>query len=411
MDVSKVLSGPAAASGSSTIAIDSSASQRPSAINTLPPVKESVDLSAFDELVGQLNSVLAEKRRMVHQYDDLQMKLYMSEERIAEVEMQLEQSRRDREESTNVSVEVQVLREKNARLSSEEQALFQMQQRNSELTQRLGELQREMRELGDLGLRTMNKDMSSQARGVGAAGRVGAENTPGSSNGDGIVISLGGTSSNTTLSKSEQELRANLKQIADLSSQRDRLVKENQRLKLAAKQADQRMKATLQDHLTLRQKLNQTEDDLAASKMQISNLMGEIDHERSLRGDRDALVKKSQELHVEVVELRGVVEESRLASVQLVKAKEDLASAEDQIALLEERLADITQEAELNSIGHNQVDNLRSMLELRSRENRDLVLQVQGLERRVQELQALETRYSDATDELVEVKFKVLLYA
>jgi DNA repair exonuclease SbcCD ATPase subunit len=334
------------------------------------------------------------------------MKLAMSEERVAEVEMQLEQSRRDREESMNVSVEVQVLREKNARLSSEEQALFQMQQRNSELTQRLGEMQRELRELGDLGLRGI-KDVSHQGRGLNSAGKINVENTSGS-NGDVALISLAGLpSSNSGLSKSEQDLRAHLKQIADLSSQRDRLVKENQRLKLAAKQADQRMKAALQDHLALRQKLNQTEDDLAASKMQISNLMGEIDHERSLRGDRDALVKKSQELHVEVVELRGLVEESRLASVQLAKAKEDLASAEDQISLLEERLADITQEAELNSIGHNQVDNLRSMLELRSRENRDLVLQVQSLERRVQELQALETRYSDAADELVELKFKV----
>jgi chromosome segregation ATPase len=266
-------------------------------------------------------------------------------------------------------------------------------------------MQRELRELGDLGLRGV-KDVSAQGRGANAPGKMNVENASGS-NGDSVLISLAGPSSNSGLSKSEQDLRAHLKQIADLSSQRDRLVKENQRLKLAAKQADQRMKAALQDHLALRQKLNQTEDDLAASKMQISNLMGEIDHERSLRGDRDALVKKSQELHVEVVELRGLVEESRLASVQLAKAKEDLASAEDQIALLEERLADITQEAELNSIGHNQVDNLRSMLELRSRENRDLVLQVQSLERRVQELQALETRYSDAADELVELKFKV----
>ena len=81
------------------------------------------------------------------------------------------------------------------------------------------------------------------------------------------------------------------KQIQDLTSQRDKLSKENQRIMLASKQADQRMKAALQDHVSLRQKLNKAEDELLSSKTVISNLLGEIDHERSLRGDRDTLVR------------------------------------------------------------------------------------------------------------------------
>lgn len=85
--------------------------------------------------------------------------------------------------------------------------------------------------------------------------------------------------------------KAMQKQIHDLTLQKDKLSKENQRIVLASKQADQRMKAALQDHVSLRQKLNKAEDELLSSKTVISNLLGEIDHERSLRGDRDTLVR------------------------------------------------------------------------------------------------------------------------
>lgn len=73
---------------------------------------------------------------------------------------------------------------------------------------------------------------------------------------------------------------------------------------------------------------------------------------------------------MEVVELRGVVEESRVASAQLVKTKEELARAEDQIALLVEKLDDITKEAELSSIGQDQLDNLRAAVAMKAKENR-----------------------------------------
>jgi hypothetical protein len=39
--------------------------------------------------------------------------------------------------------------------------------------------------------------------------------------------------------------------------------------------------------------------------------------------------------------------------------------------------------------------------------HRELVLQCRGLERRLQELQGLETRHSDVLDELNDYKFKV----
>ena len=76
---------------------------------------------------------------------------------------------------------------------------------------------------------------------------------------------------------------------------------------------------------------------------------------------------------MEVVELRGVVEESRVASAQLVKTKEELARAEDQIALLVEKLDDITKEAELSSIGQDQLDNLRAAVAMKAKENRYMV--------------------------------------
>jgi hypothetical protein len=47
---------------------------------------------------------------------------------------------------------------------------------------------------------------------------------------------------------------------------------------LSCKQSDQRMKAALQDHLSLRMKLNKAEDELLSSKTVISNLLGEFIH-------------------------------------------------------------------------------------------------------------------------------------
>ena len=244
--------------------------------------------------------------------------------------------------SIKQAVEVQILREKNIKLAAEEANLHQLQQKNSELSRSVAELQRNLKETTKLYSNAHHEENLRSQNQKQAVLYGGADNA----------------------------LKALQKQIYDLTSQKDKLSKENQRILLSSKQSDQRMKAALQDHLSLRQKLNKAEDELLSSKTVISNLLGEIDHERSLRGDRDALVKKSQELHIEVVELRGVVEESRIASDQLVKTKDELARAEDQISILVERLDDITKEAEISNIGQDQLDNLRSALAQKGKENR-----------------------------------------
>lgn len=350
------------------------------------PVKRLPNIALVERTLSKLKIGLTDRRQSENSQDAIQLKYSMATEKLAEYSLQIEQMRKERDEAVSLAVEVQVLREKNFRLTAEEQAIFNLQQKNSELNKTVSELTRSLKDTTDMYLKHHHEENARSA------------NRPsgGNSNVD--------TATGDSQSKAVHKLNV---QLQELIAQRDKLIKDNQRVALAAKQSDQRMKAVLQDHISLRQKLNKAEDDLMASKTVISNLLGEIDHERNLRSDRDMLVKKSQELHMEVVELRGVVLESKDAVVQLIKAKEDITRAEDQISLLEERLADITKQAELSNIGQDQLDNLRAVVAEKSKENRELVLQCRALERRLQELQGLETRHSDVLDELNDYKFKV----
>ena len=71
----------------------------------------------------------------------------MMSERVAELSLQVEQTKKERDEAASLAVEVQVLRERNFRLSAEEQTIFSLQQKNSELTRSVMELNKSLKDL------------------------------------------------------------------------------------------------------------------------------------------------------------------------------------------------------------------------------------------------------------------------
>jgi hypothetical protein len=88
----------------------------------------------------------------------------MSAEKISELQLQLEQSRRERDEAHSLAVEVQVLREKNIRLLAAEQNMFNLQQKNSELNRSVMELQRHVKDTTELYAKSMNHHNDDKGR-------------------------------------------------------------------------------------------------------------------------------------------------------------------------------------------------------------------------------------------------------
>jgi hypothetical protein len=84
-----------------------------------------------------------------------------------------------------------------------------------------------------------------------------------------------------------EELIMKLKdEINELKTANSRLMKEQQHRNITAKHAEQRLKMTLQDNLALHQKLNRIEEELNSSKTEVSDLLGQIEHQRDVEEER-----------------------------------------------------------------------------------------------------------------------------
>lgn len=88
------------------------------------------------------------------------------------------------------------------------------------------------------------------------------------------------------LTESEEIVMRLKDEISDLRGLNSRLQKEQQHREIAAKHAEQRLKMCLQDNLALHQKLNRVEEELNSSKTEVSDLLGQIEHQRDVEEER-----------------------------------------------------------------------------------------------------------------------------
>ncbi len=117
-----------------------------------------------------------------------------------------------------------------------------------------------------------------------------------------------------------------IKDLQDELSQqkidKERLLKEQQLISFAAKQSDQRLKISLQDSLSLHQRLNRLEEELNQSRTEISDLHGQVSHERAIASERQESIQKLHGVQQLVNDLRASLAEARGEAAQTQKLKE-----------------------------------------------------------------------------------------
>jgi hypothetical protein len=72
----------------------------------------------------------------------------------------------------------------------------------------------------------------------------------------------------------------------DLKATNAKLMKEQHQHIMASKNAEKRLKLCLQDNLGLNQKMNRLEEDYNNSKIEVSDLLGQIEHQRDTEQER-----------------------------------------------------------------------------------------------------------------------------
>jgi chromosome condensin MukBEF ATPase and DNA-binding subunit MukB len=158
---------------------------------------------------------------------------------------------REKEGAAAVAVEVQVLRDRISTVDFVEQEVTRMKTKNVELGRRVKQLERELLE-------------AHEERDFGKEDHAG----PG-----GMTVS-------------EEQVMKLKDELSDLRSTNNRLLKEQQHRGIAAKHAEQRLKMCLQDNLALHQKLNRVEEELNSSRTEVSDLLGQIEHQRDIEEER-----------------------------------------------------------------------------------------------------------------------------
>ena len=153
-----------------------------------------------------------------------------------------------------MAVEIQVLRDKIHTVDIVEQEALRMKMKNVEWGRRAKQLERELMEAQE------ERDY----------GKVEGEYHGGAG---GFTVS-------------EEQVMKLKDEIADLRGANNRLLKEQQHRGIAAKHAEQRLKMCLQDNLALHQKLNRVEEELNSSRTEVSDLLGQIEHQRDIEEER-----------------------------------------------------------------------------------------------------------------------------
>ena len=151
--------------------------------------------------------------------------------------------------------------------------------------------------------------------------------------------------------------------IATLTGDRDRLLKENNRITNALTVSDKRVKSALLDHVTLHQRVHAAEDELAASRTHISRLEREMNSTRRVKVDKDELTRKVDMMQKEIEVKDASLVEAEEISNQFRRQKAELAAADMHIGTLEEKVSTLSIEAEKGAIAAEQLRFTRENLQ------------------------------------------------
>jgi len=298
----------------------------------------------------------------------------MQEEQLAELSCLREQAAQERAEHLSASIELQILRGEIQRMSAELSTTKMYQSR-------FGELKRSVAELET----ALAREKAEKERHVQEL-----------SMGDGKALDA----ANLTI----QQLQV---QLEELLHDRDRLQKESNRLSNSISISDQRVKGALLDHVTLHQRLHNAEDELAGSKAYINKLLRDLEQSRGAKARNDDLTRRVNELTRDINSRDAALADARSEAAAARRQKAELAAAETHVHSLENRMAQLSIEVERGLIAMEQLDGYREQLRTKTKENRELTLQIHSLESQFKDAQASRQRHDALTDELHDYKIKV----
>jgi chromosome segregation ATPase len=192
-----------------------------------------------------------------------------------------------------------------------------------------------------------------------------------------------------------------------ITSEKNSLQKENKRLSGLLKTSENRMKGTLQDQMLLSQHLHLAQDEQSGSKTFIAQLLQDLEYERSSKDSVEELHRHINDLQHEFDKAQSELRESKADRKLLVNLKLDLQHAENQVEALENNLSEGTIELERGAIAIEQLDNYREQLREKTKENREMRLRLQCLDKELNDNSYIKTQYKQSEEELREYKIKL----
>jgi len=301
-----------------------------------------------------------------------------NEEKAAEAAVFAEQLSRQDDSAAALSVEIQVLRDRIQHVSAMEHEIDNLKEKNLHLNRQVKELER---------------NMSERKEGWGMDNLL--------PDGDDIE------GSSKTLVDLENKVLNLKEENNELKAANAKLMKEQRQHIMASKNAEKRLKLCLQDNLGLNQKMNRLEEDYNNSKIEVSDLLGQIEHQRDTEQERLQVAKKLHTTGLLVTELRGKLLEAKAEALHANKLREELSIAESRVSKLMEAASEAEITSDSNLSAKQEVEELNILLREKMRENRELSITVRSLERKVNEGKTVQARLVACQDEVNRYKIKV----
>lgn len=336
-------------------------------VKAVPNMIQSMNL-----LAEELEKAVAERAKVQKVTDNVWMRLKQQEEMMAEHRTLIEQSELERSEVMSLTVELQVLRERSQRLARDEAQYKALLQRNVELTNQVKSLEDQVSDL-------QNQEQEE----------------------------VQNVSDNQHMRELADKYTELTHRFTLVEVEKDRLQKENVRLKSSIKVSEQRVKGSLQDQMALHQQLQQLDEEVTGAKATITKLARELDGRKNTKDHRVEWERRIHQLE-KVLQQRDIeLAEAREMTSMASKTQAELMTAEKTIEELENKIGEYSVDVERGAVAINQLDHYREQLRLKTKENRDMSLHIHGLENQLNDVPYYQKRIAELSEELMENKMKV----
>ena len=304
---------------------------------------------------------------------DTKIDSYISrkEEEIARLQIFREEVEFERNNMIHTQVELQMLREKAQRLEDAETTTLSLKSKNLELQRKIAEKEQYIR------------DQEAVHK-----------------------VTIAETSNESTLRLSS-ELKTKQREIRELTHQKNKVIRENQRLQLTSQQNEERYNVVLQENMNLRNEGLKFNDDLTASSIYLGEMKKTLEQERKLRGDRETLLTRNRELERIVALRESDIAEKTEETRHMAKLKRELEHLEDRNRELEDQIRTLNSERERAAASISQMEEYRKSLRDKEKDIRDLELQIYNLDSREKDHEIASVRYVAIEDEIKAYKEKI----